>query len=117
MTTIQNEYLSLSIDDQARLIAFEHKKLGKGNVIARPVPLFRAVLLTKDNWENTVQAANTEMTIVSEAELVNFHIGALNSAMGRIEMEFILSIRLENERVWFDAKVINHSDSTLTDFY
>ena len=66
MFTICNEYISLTLDAQARLTAFENRKTGKGNIIARPVPIFRAVLKNGENWEDVVFAPKADLEITAE---------------------------------------------------
>ena len=49
MYTISNSFISLTVDGQARLTALQNLRTGKGNIISRPVSLFRAVLINGEN--------------------------------------------------------------------
>ena len=96
MITLKNEYLTLSVDDNARLTDFSHVGLGTGNLITRPVPMFRAVLHNEDNWEDIAYAEQAECTGSGNGEQGCIKVSALNTNMGRVpEMAnkiFLISI-------------------------
>ena len=117
MYTITNGILSLSLDEQARLSALENLKNGKGNVISRPMPLFRAVLHTGENWEDVAWAKDADLTVSTSENELRVQVASLRTRMGKKDIRLTLTIRLDGEFVRFGAVIDNHSDSTLNDFY
>lgn len=115
MIRLQNEYLSLTIDDNACLASFAHLKMQTGNIITRPTPMFRAVLHNGDNWEDIAYARNAEFTVSGDGEVGVIHVTALNTDMGRSEIEMDLTVRLDGEKLHFDATVNNRSNATLNE--
>ena len=61
MYTISNSFISLTVDGQARLTALQNLRTGKGNIISRPVSLFRAVLINGENWEDVAFAGDAHL--------------------------------------------------------
>ena len=68
MFTLKNEYIALSVDDKACLTEYSHIGLQTGNLITRPIPMFRVVLHHEDNWEDIAYAENAEITVEGEGE-------------------------------------------------
>ena len=108
MIALSNGILALTLDDHAHLISFENLKTGKGNIIARPRPIFRCVLQNGENWEDMAYAEKAEMTTVVSGDTATIQVSALNTRMGRQNIELTLTIRLEVDAyvgdTWYDAK-------------
>ena len=117
MYTITNGILSLSLDERARLTSLENLKTGKGNVISRPAPLFRAVLHTGENWEDVAWAKDANLTVSASESELRVEAASLRTRMGEKDIRLTLTIRLEGELVRFGASIDNRSESTLNDFY
>lgn len=117
MYTISNGILSLSLDDQARLTALQNLQTGKGNVIAHPASIFRAVLQNGENWEDVAYAKHAEMSVCAEGEALTVRVHSLTTRMGTQDIRLTLTLRLEGEMVRFGAEIDNRSGVTLNDFY
>lgn len=115
MIKLYNEYVSLTIDDNACLTSFEHLKMQTGNIITRPAPMFRAVLHSGDNWEDFAYSENAKFTVSGEGDIGTIHVSELNTEMGRFEIEMDLTVRLDGEKIYFDATVNNRSNATLNE--
>jgi len=115
--TLSNGIVSLTLDDQARLVSFENVKSGKGNIISRPRPIFRCVLQNGENWEDMAYAENAEMTMAVSGDTATIQASALNTRMGKQDIQLALTIRLEGEKALFGAVIDNHSNATVNDFY
>lgn len=117
MFTICNENISLTLDAQARVTAFENLKTGKGNIIARPAPIFRAVLKNGENWEDVVFAPKADLEIIAEKELLTVKVNKVNTCMGSQDVLMTLTITLDGEKVRFGAQIDNRSQTMLTDLF
>ena len=117
MYRISNDHITLCLDDGANLVELSNLKTGKGNVIARPAPLFRAVLHNGENWEDLARAKDAVLTVKAEKECLTVEVEKLHTNMGAQEIRMTLTIRLDGEKVLFGARIDNRSQTTLNDFY
>ena len=117
MYRISNDHITLCLDDGANLVELSNLKTGKGNVIARPAPLFRAVLHNGENWEDLARAKDADLTVKAEKECLTVEVEKLHTNMGAQEIRMTLTIRLDGEKVLFGARIDNRSQTTLNDFY
>ena len=117
MYTICNDFISLTLNDKAYLTSLENLKNGKGNVIARPRPIFRAVLQNGENWEDVVFADNCDMSIAAEGECLTVQVNKVGTNMGEQDIRMTLTLRLDGEKVHCGAVIDNHSQTTLNDFF
>ena len=117
MYTIQNESLCLTLDEQARLVELRNKRTGKGNVIARPAPLFRAVLHNGENWEDVARAENAHLSLCAQGDQLTVQVDSLTTRMGTQDIRMTLTLRLDGEQVRFGATIDNRSETTLNDFF
>ena len=115
MFTLKNEYIALSVDDKACLTEYSHIGLQTGNLITRPIPMFRVVLHHEDNWEDIAYAENAEITVEGEGEHGCIKVSALNTDMGRFPVEMQLKIRLEKDKMYFDSEINNKSEALVNE--
>ena len=113
---LNNGILKLELDAQGRIINLESLKHHTGNLIHEPAPLFRVILKTGENWEDVAYAKNAEMTFECSSNNAVINVHALHTRMGRHTIEMELRIKLDDEKLLFDAVINNHSESTVIDF-
>ena len=117
MYTISNSFISMTVDGRARLTALQNLRTGKGNIISRPVSLFRAVLINGENWEDVAFAGDAHLCIAAQGNTMTVRADRLTTRMGTQEILLTLTLRLDGEKVRFGARIENRSDTIVNDFY
>ena len=116
MYTLQNDFITFTLDDHARLICLENRAAGQGNIISRPQPLFRAVMQNGENWEDVAYAKDMPLVIDVSGNVLTLTAEKLNTRMGSQEIRLTVTVCLEDEKLRFGAKIENRSGVTVNDF-
>ena len=112
--TIQNDLITLSVNEAGQI---EHLSMKGGpNVIARPTGLFRAILKTGENWEDVVFADRQKLKVSVSGHSVLISCDKLRTRDGERGTALRLTIRLEEDRLVFESRVSNSSESTLNEW-
>lgn len=116
MVTLQNDALKAVFDARGTLVHLETLRNGRGNIIARPDALFQAVYVLDDNWEQVAFAKGQVIEVSGETDAVAIHVRGLRSKDAFVEIDLLLRVTLEADRLVFTAEIDNRSDALLTDF-
>ena len=117
MTRIKNDCISLSLDDRGRIVELKNIKTGKGNVISRPVSLFRAILRVGNHYEEIAWGDQAELTITASNNQAFIYVTKLYTQKETADVEIKLVLSLDGEKVLFDEEIINHDQVTVMDFF
>ena len=112
--TISNDALTLSLDEQGRLL--ELSAPGIPNVIAAPRGLFRAVVHQGDNWECVAWGEEQEVRVSARDQALVVTCEHLRTWDRTLPIGITLTISLQNDRVLFASEIDNRSDGTVTDW-
>lgn len=115
MALLKNDLVTLSIDDKGRI--GELRLSGGQNVIARPVPLFRAVLKAGENWECTALGEDQAVRVIQEDGIVRVVADSLKTRTGELDISVELTLRLEGDAILFGSTLDNHSDATVNEWF
>ena len=120
MITLDNGMLHLELDDRARVTHLENRVAGTGNVIARPMMLFRAAILRTrdavdlgDNLENVAFADEQSLTVRAENGGAVITAGPLVTAMGEQAVFLTLTVALSGDHILFGGEIRNESASVV----
>ena len=120
MITLDNGMLHLELDDCARVTHLENRAAGTGNVIARPMMLFRAAILRTrdavdlgDNLENIAFADEQALTVRAENGGAVITAGPLVTAMGEQAVFLTLTVALSGDHILFGGGIRNESASVV----
>ncbi len=117
MFTLQNDFLKTCFDGQGTLTHLENKQNGRGNVIARPEPLYRVIYQLGDNWENVAYAQDQRTAVTQDGNTLTIRVTGLRSKDAVIDASLALTARLDGQQLIFNAEVDNRSDALITDFF
>ena len=114
MAELKNAHIALSVSEEGLLTCLA---LDGRNVIARPAPLFRAVLVTGTNHEDVVFQKNQKVQVSQEAGAILVRVKELATRDGVRDIAITMKITLQNADACFTASIENRSESTVSDFY
>ena len=117
MITLNNGMIALALDENAFLTRFENLSTASGNLITRPQPIFRVIMATGDDWEDTFYAEDADLSVRSEDDQIVIDVRSLTNRKGVRDVRLRMTIRLEGEQAFFGAQIDNRSQSTVVDFY
>ena len=114
MAVLQNTWVRLSVDAQGRVEELSLR--GGRNVIARPEPLFRAVLHAGENWECVALCQEQRFRCDVADQRMTLTADQLRTSAGEKDISVTLTIRLEEDRIWFESALQNRSDAVVDEW-
>ena len=114
MAELKNAHIALSVSEEGLLTCLA---LDGRNVIARPAPLFRAVLVTGTNQEDVVFQKNQKVQVTQEKDAILLRVEELVTRDGVRNIAITMKITLQDADACFTASIENRSESTVSDFY
>jgi hypothetical protein len=120
---LENKFLRISFDGNGRLISFENKALGQGNIISSPTDDCFMMTLANDRCkeilvfgheQTVVESSFSEDTAIFKFDRLKIDNGR-NDA-GYAEISVNLYVKLEDDNVIFTADIDNRTDLLITDF-
>lgn len=117
MISLNNGYLRIDIDENARVTHFEDLRTSQGNLIIAPEPLYRLNLHTGSNYEDMAfpEAQEASVRLCGGAAVITLDKIVSRTAVSDIQLEMRLS--LDKDRVRFGASVENRSESTVAELF
>lgn len=109
---LSNGNIRLEIDDRGMLTCLS---LNGSNVIAKPVGLFRAVVHHNDNWEAVALAEEQTASVTAENDIITIRYDELKTRKEVLPIGVTLTIRLQDEKVWFDSSIENRTEADVVD--
>lgn len=115
MAFLKNDFVKLSVDERGRID--ELSLAGGHNVIARPAPLFRAVMLKGENWECTALGEDQTLRVIQEEDAIRIQADRLSSRMGDLDISVEMTLRLDGDQIRFGSTLDNRSDATVNEWF
>ena len=119
---LENEYLSLELDESGRITRLGNKQTGAENIIDAPVCDQFMMILSDDSCREIIvwgheQTIRSEFTADSAAFILRqLKLDNGRSDAGYADISVTLNIRLDGEDIIFTADIDNRTDMMITDF-
>ncbi len=118
MAVLKNAYVRLEVDERGRLTCLDRLHGGHGNVIETPAEgLFRIVMKDGDNWEDVAFPKDQAYSLSVEGDTLHVVVEKLTTKSHTVNVRLDMRIRLQGEKVLFDADIENHDAVMVNDFY
>ncbi len=118
MAVLQNKQIRLEIDEKGRIIHLERLASGHGNVIETPGDgLFRMVMKAGENWEDVAFPKNQTYEIRVAGDTMHISVGQLTTRDHTVKVRVEMRVRLQEDKLFFDADIINSDTVMVNDFF